>query len=112
AFRRPVDALVGHAVPGDAVPGDLEVVDLLKGGLARRFLVVFVRRVGRPAARRGEHLARDELLGEREALRRAEVVDLAARRPGPPQLDRDVPGGAVARFEARLTPGPGQREPA
>src|SRR5690606_27913454 len=66
----------------------------------------------RPAARRGEHLARDELLGEREALRRAEVVDLAARRPGPPQLDRDVPGGAVARFEARLTPGPGQREPA
>src|SRR5690606_14011918 len=58
-----------------------------------------------------QHLARDELLRVREALRRAEVVDLAARRPGAAQLYGDVPGGAVARREARPAAGPGQREP-
>ena len=95
-----VDPLVADARPGRAV-GDLEVVDLLELALAVARLVVLVRRVRRPVAARREHLAGDQLVGL-EAVRRAEVVDLAARLPGAAQLDRHVVGRAVAERQPSL----------
>ena len=91
--------------------GDLEVVDLLQRRLALADLVVLVRRVRRPVAARGEHLAGDQPVAL-EGLRRAEVVDLPAGLPGAAQLDRHVLGRAVA--ERQPPPGPRrrQREPA
>src|SRR5208282_3822215 len=91
-----VDGAAGSAVyPLVADSRGLEVVDLLELGLVVAYLVVLVRRVGRPVPARREHLDGDELV-TLERLGRAEVIDLAAGLTRAAQFHRHRLGRAVA----------------
>src|SRR3954454_12061754 len=112
-FSGAVDTLVANRVTrrpgGTSRPrGDLglEVVDLLELGLLTvPLLVVLVRGVRAPVARRGHDFAGDD--GVRvEGLRHAEVADLAGTAACAPQLERDLVCGDVPEREPSIAGGP------
>ena len=72
---------------------------------------MLVRRVRRPVAGRGQHLAGDQGVGV-EGVGGAEVVDLAARRAGAAQLDRHAVGALVPEGQPALADRGRQGEPA
>ena len=108
-LRCAVDAVVAEA-PGIVwARGDFEVVDLLERRLDRRLLVVLVRRIARPVAARGDHLAGDQRVGVENACG-AEVVHLAAAVAGAAQLDGNVGGRHPAVGQLSLGAGAADRE--
>ena len=86
-----------------------EVVRLLEHDLTRRvILVVLVRRVARPVARRREDLDHEETLRGEVGLQ--EMVDLPRRVAGAAHLDLDVGGLDELRLAPPLGAGAADRE--